>query len=436
MFFRFVVCCAFVLLSMTAATTGRSNDLTSSNWPGFLGPISSKLSADDVPLRWSPDAGIAWRSDIVGYGQSSPVVWGSKVFVTSISGSMKETCYVTAYDLSDGRRLWQRDFSAAMQVKNTGYTSKAAPTPVADGDGIVAWFEAGNLIALDHNGKTRWIRDLTRDYGKIDTRHGLGGSLAQTEKLVIVWVERQTDPYLVAVDKATGETAWKAEGLKATSWSTPRLLQVGDRQHLVISGSGKLAGLDPATGKRLWLFEGLTGNTIPSPQPIGNGELIVAASAGNSESASGNPAESNGIIRVTADGNGGYEVAFRWKCRRATSSYGSPIVYQGVAYFVNKAGVLYGIDAESGKELFAKRIGDTVWATPLPIGDRIYLAGRQGTTVVIQAGTKFKKIAENQLGTSKPRQAQQPVVQYSIVAVPGCILIRTGKSLYCMRKRR
>ncbi len=411
-------------------------------WPGFLGPRPSSLSDRDLPLVWSATDNIAWKATIVGYGQSSPVVWNGQVFVTSISGPMKQHCHVTAFNLASGKKLWHREFAAAFQTANNNYTSKAAPTPVVDAHGLVVWFESGNLIGLGHDGNLRWQRNLIQEYGRIDTRHGLGSSLVQTGNLAVVWVERQTDPYILAVDKLTGKTAWKVAGLQVTTWSTPCLLKVDGKQHLVFSGGGKLVGLDPDTGEKLWSFEGLAGNTIPAPQPLPGGRLLLGASAG-SEEGGANTAKSNGIIQVSRSENGGFQVGYRWRAKRATSSFGSPIVHRGLAYFINKAGVLFCLDADSGKEHYVKRLGDTAWATPLAVGNRVYLVGRGGTTIVIRPGTHFEKLAENRINTkpapaasslTPPTSSQGPLIQYAIVAVGNNILIRTGDMLYCFRE--
>ncbi len=412
------------------AGSRRAGGTEPGNWPAFLGPVPSRLSAEALPLKWSDDEHVAWRAELAGYGQSSPVVWNGRVFVTSISGSMKETCHVTALALATGQKLWQRDFKAAMPVRNTNYTSKAAPTPLADPDGLIAWFESGNLVAFDYEGRIRWQRDLVSEYGQIDTRHGLGSSLVQTNQLAIVWVERQTDPYILAVDKKTGQTRWKVPGLRVATWSTPCLMSVDGRRQLVFSGGGRLAGLDPRNGKRLWTFDDVSDNTVPSPRPIADGRLLIGASADRDDKGGGRVAESNGLLRVARGEAGRYVVDFQWRCRRATSSFGSPIHHRGLVYFISRAGVLYCVDGASGKERYAKRVGDTVWATPLPVGDRIYLAGKKGTTVVVRAGREFEILARNQL---HPRtDSNQPFVQYALIAVERYLLIRTGSELICV----
>lgn len=416
-------------------------------WPGFRGPIADSVRAADLPLTWSPTENISWRARLTGYGQSSPVVWGDQVYVTSVAGPNKETYHVTALDLASGNERWRRELQNPSPTENTGYVSKAAPTPVADREGIIVLSEGGNLIALAHEGRTRWERDLVKEFGPIAARHGLGSSLAQTDELAFIWIERQDDPYVLAVDKRTGQDRWKQAALGATAWSTPVVLNVGAKQQLVLSGSGVVRGFDAETGETLWTLEGISGNTTPSPTPAGDGLLVIGATVGRGEESSGRAAESNALVRIERSPEGGYSARFVWRARRATSSFGSPIVHRGLAYFVNASGVLFCLDAETGAEVYAERLPESVWATPLAVEDRIYFVGQNGTTTVVRAGPGFTRLAENQLGegaeepvqrrggggtTDRREAAVAASRQYAVAAVPETLLIRCGDVLYCI----
>ncbi|MCA9031832.1 MAG: hypothetical protein KDA66_13545, partial [Planctomycetaceae bacterium] len=86
-----------------------------------------------------------------------------------------------------------------------------------------------------------------------------------------------------------------------------------------------------------------------------------------------------------------------WKTEKAMPSFGSPMVHKGLAYWVNNVGVLYCFDAVSGELVYTKRSGQLCWATPLGLGDHIYLFGKDGLTTVIAAGREFKVVARNEL---------------------------------------
>ena len=146
---------------------------TQAVWPGFLGAGATPVDADAVPRSWSPDDGIAWKVELPGHGQSSPVVWGSQVFVTAVEGPNKEKCHVVALNLSDGKEAWRYTLESTHPMKDSLYISRAAPTPVVDDERIVVFFESGDLVALDHQGAELWKRSLGAEYGKFENQFGL-----------------------------------------------------------------------------------------------------------------------------------------------------------------------------------------------------------------------------------------------------------------------
>jgi outer membrane protein assembly factor BamB len=413
------------------------------NWPAFQNAGEMSLTSATVHagmLESEP----AWSADITGYGQSSPVFWGEHIYVTSVEGDQKQSCHVTAYRLSDGERLWQHSLPNASPAENSNYVSKAAPTPAADADGVICFFEGGNVAALTHAGEVRWERDLVADYGEIAARHGLSASVEQDETSVYVWVERATEPYVLSLDKQTGRTNWKVPGLGATSWASPRLVPVAGGRHLVLSGIGSLVGLDPATGERLWVFDQINGNSTPTPVPAGEGRFLIGATVGRGDAGGGGgegegrAAESNGLVAITKSDDGGWQADYVWRARRATSSFGSPIAHDGMAYFVNRTGVLYGLDVATGEEQFARRISGSIWATPLGVGERVYFFGKDGRIDVLTAADDGEQVStwSSLPGDSAPPQEAgdgPPVggsVLYAAVLTSDLMLLRRGDRLF------
>jgi len=143
-------------------------------WPAFRGAGSRTSLAEKLPFKWSDRDGVAWTTKIPGAGQSSPVIWRDRIFITTAVGGNKEISSVVCVVLSSGRVLWRKDFKSSQPAKVNGYIIQAAPTPAVDAQRIYAFFENGNLVALDHDGHVTWQRSLTADYGKFLGNHGLG----------------------------------------------------------------------------------------------------------------------------------------------------------------------------------------------------------------------------------------------------------------------
>ncbi len=405
------------------------------NWPSFQNGGQVSLESDHAAKLSERK----WTATIKGYGQSSPVAFNGQVYVTSVSGENKDQYHITAYRIADGEQIWQHDLANATPQENNNYVSKAAPTPAADDNGVICSFEGGNLVALTHEGVVRWERNLVEEYGAIDARHGLAASLEQSDDAVFVWVERQTDPYVLAVDKPTGKTIWKVPGIGATSWASPRLIEVDGGSHLVLSGIGTLKGLDPETGEQLWSFDGISGNSTPTPIPMGEGRFLIGATVGRESSGDGNAAESNGVVAIQQVEPGVWNVDYLWKAKRATSSFGSPIIHSGFAYFVNRSGVLYCLDATSGQEAYAERVGSSVWATPIAFQSRLLFFGKDGVVKSIAAGNTFHVLGEANVlpdpaadsGAGEANPFGGPTL-YAGIAVDNTILVRSGNELICL----
>jgi len=333
----------FALLAISTVSADQAS------WTKFQNGGLSATSAQ-LPVEWSPEENIAWEAEIPGYGQSTPIFAHDQIVVTSTSGDEKDNYHVVSYS-TQGEKLWQVDLKNPSPFKNSPMVSRAAPSAVATNDGFVTFFEGGLVVALSPEGKQVWQRDLVEAYGKIEARHGLASSLEQDGQAVFVWVERSEEPYLLALDLENGETLWKTEGLGSTTWSSPRLIPVGESSHLVCSAVGKIVGFDPKSGKRLWSFDGIANNSSCTPIPAGNGQFLIGASDGRGESEPGAAAASNGLIEIESNAEGAYSARFKWSADKATSTFGSPVVAGDSALIVNRVGVVYQYDLESGKQI-------------------------------------------------------------------------------------
>ena len=418
------------------ATPARSAQSSGAEWTSFLGPPQTLAarSAESLPLEWTPEQ-VAYTIDLEGYGQSSPVVHGGQIYVTTVEGPNKETCRVAAYALEDGRKLWTQDTENPMPVENNVYVSRAAPTPAADDRGVVAFFEGLRLVAYTPEGTERWNRDLAADYGPGEADFGLSASLAQDAAHVFVHVETKQSPYLLAVAKATGETVWKVPGLDSSTWASPLLIEGPEGSpHLVVSAKGSVAGFDPETGERLWRLDGLIGNTSNSPYPAGGSTFLIGGSGGRMDP--DGPA-TNALFEITKQSDG-FACEKRWEAERGRSSFGSPVAADGLAYFVNRSGAVFAYDLETGEPAFTKRVAESSWATPLVIGSRIYFVGKDGETTVVGTGPDFETIGGGRVWpvANEPsgRRFGSGPLQYAGVAAGDTLLIRAGQTLYAVRK--
>ncbi len=429
------------LLALTAVTT--------ETWPAFLGANASAIDAKTLPLKWSPSENIAWRADLPGHGQSSPVIWSDRVFLTSVEGPKKETYYVICLDLKSGKEHWRKTIANTAPVTNSLYVSRAAPTPLVDEKRVIAQFESGDVVAYSHDGKELWQRNLGKEHGPLVAEFGLGASPCQTESAVFVLLEHDGPSCLVALDKTTGQTQWKADRSARRSWSSPAIVRVAEQPIVVVSSAGSIDGYAAGSGQALFEFKDVGGNTGTTPIDVGNGTFLVGASAGQRGENTQEAKKSNGLMQIS-QASGKWLLERKWVADDATPSWASPIIHNGLAYWVNRVGVVSCFDAATGEIVYRERTKQSCWATPLPIGDRIYFFGKEGLTTVLAAGRKFEVLSENQLwkpedlkpetvaeeSTEERRRAAAmfsgPTV-YGIAAVNHFIVIRIGNQAFCIQ---
>ncbi|MCM2369487.1 PQQ-binding-like beta-propeller repeat protein [Aporhodopirellula aestuarii] len=392
---------ALRLILIVAFAIGIAASTIAEDWTGFRGD-GSGITAADLPTQWSPEEGIAWQSDIPGYGQSSPVVWKTHVYVTSSEGPFQQDCQVHAFELQTGKKLWTSHIEATTKVENYFRNSRAAPTCCVDANGVYSFFASGDVTAMSHDGLTRWTTPVIKTYGEVDNERGVASSLAQTDDHLFVLVDHHGPSYLIAINKHDGEIAWKADrGTRVPSWSSPVVAKFGGRDIVITSSADTVDAYDAATGDSLWQHDGLQGNHIPSASVVGDevfvGSTTMYGGATDEEATAG----SNCCIKLTSDGgNPGYEV--RWGAQRANSYYSTPLAFAGYVYYVNKIGVLYCIDQATGEQRFARRIGNPCWASAVGItrtdGEQlVYFVLKNGFTIILRPGNEYDQVARNQL---------------------------------------
>lgn len=405
----------FLAALLATVVPASANDAAVSQWPAFRNGGSSAV-ADNLPSTWSATNGIAWQVETDGYGQSAPIIVDSTVYITSAVGPMKQECAVTAFDLSNGKPLWQERIQAAATGPSNYMYSRAAPTPVADETGIYAFFESGDLLGVKSNGERIWHRNFTKDFGPFESNHGLGSSLAQSTNLLFLNLEHKGPSKLIAVRKSDGDIVWQADRPSGSSWTSP----VVTAESVIVSSAGSLTAYDPANGKQQWTIAGLAGNSVPSPCVVGD-RIFTGARIPEFGSTS-DAAKSNLCVRIV---HGGQPVSSSeqtsihipqtaataskkslkaevvWRSSGAVCDYASPVVADGRVYYLNKVGVLSCLDADTGEQLFRTRLTTECWATPVVADNGIYFFTKDGTAKVIARGPEFQLLKTNQLWDPK-----------------------------------
>jgi len=392
-------------------------------WTGFRGNQGkSHTTAINLPLTWSETENIAWKIDLPGYGQSSPIVWDGKIFVTASEGVMKETLIVQSIELETGNIIWTKRFEASQKTERTDMVSQAAPTPAVDSQNVYAFFENGDLFALNHQGEKLWHRSLTEEYGEFKGNHGISSSVAQTDDAIILLIDHDGPSYLISINKKDGNNLWKRDRDKRVSWSSPIISRYTDRAEILISSNGIVEAYNAKSGEQIWYVQGIKKNNVPSPT-VTDKQVIIGSS------------QKGETLAIARDGVGDVtESHLHWKAEVA-SSFGSPVVHRRCVYVVNKVGVLTCLGINTGKVLWTSRIGSSTWASPIAAGNTLYFFGKDGDTTVIQLPSKQDLESYTEVPPTVNVNSLTTTSRiYGVAAVNGVFLIRTGKRLICVGK--
>ncbi len=384
------------------------------NWPRLGGPSgSSHTTETGLPLQWTADQ-VQWKSELPGFGQSAPCIWGDQIFLTAALDGGRQRI-VFAVDRDSGRILWKDVCWTGEPEPSHVMNGHASSTCATNGKVVIAFFGRGGLHGYSLDGKRLWSRDL----GQFEGPWGTAASPIFYGDVVIQNCDSESpESSLLAVDWKTGETVWQIARQLVRGWSTPVLIKTPEREELILNSQIGVRAYDPKTGKELWWCEGFNGR----------GEPIPAYAHGLLYSLNGQPGD---IYCVRPGGSGNVTATHRvWNTkRRAGRDLPSPVVIGDYVLGCSMAGVLVCYRATDGEELWKERIGPKFSASPLVAEGHAYFQNEEGGTVVIEPGPELKIVAESKLDSESDE-----LFRSQIVPSQGKLFIRSNKFLYCIGK--
>jgi outer membrane protein assembly factor BamB len=356
-------------------------------WPRWRGPSGQGLVAGSgYPDSWSPTDNVLWKVPVPGRGNSSPIVWADRIFLTTAREDGSERA-ILCYRRSDGKLLWQAAAPAAPAEKLYRKNSYASATPATDGERVYAYFGNGGLLAVDFDGKQVWHRGL----GEITLYHGSAGSPLLYKDRVIQFQDQRRGSFIAAFDQRTGKTLWWTPRQEKIGWRSPIAIRAGNRDEIIVSSQDRVTAYDPETGRELWNCSGNTMEVTPTPA-VGHG-LVFCPSGRAGPTLAIRP---GGAGNVTAS-------HIAWQTPRGSPFIPSPLVYGKYLYLVNDMNsVATCFEAASGKLMWQGRLGEahreSFSASPLGVDGKVFFTNDEGQTFVLEAGPEFRLLRVNELG--------------------------------------
>jgi outer membrane protein assembly factor BamB len=413
-----------LLLTFCGAASGE-------NWPAWRGPRGDgSCSEQGLPTTWSKTENVAWKVALPERGNSTPIVWNDRVFITqTLEQAGRRT--LMCFDRQDGRLLWQAGTVWHEKEPTHGTNPMCSASPVTDGERVVAWFGSAGLFCYDFQGNLLWKRDLGLQ------RHiwGYGSSPVLHGDLCFLNFGPGERSFLIAVNKKTGETVWQhdepinREGTSEAkfsnadyygSWSTPLICGLESHRELIVTFPFRVCSFDAATGRERWTCSGI--NPLVYTSPIVADGIVVAMGGFNGMT-----------VAVTTGGSGDVTKENRlWRHPRTKQRIGSGAIHNNLVFVHNDPGIAECFELQTGQLVWEQRLTGnssrgTNWSSVMIADGLCYTMTQGGDCFVFRAGPQFELVAVNSLGEHS---------NASPAPSDGQLFLRTDKHLWCIGEER
>jgi outer membrane protein assembly factor BamB len=418
------------LLSVAVALVLVSS-LVAGDWPAFRGPNGDGIAVGEtgLPVEWSPDSNIKWKTPLPDDGNSSPIVVAGRVFVTcpEENGRLR---HLICLDRSNGQELWRQTVTYEQPERTHETNPQCAATAASDGERVVVWYGSAGMHCYDLDGNPLWSRDL----GPFDHVWGYGSSPVIHDGRVIQLCGPGERTFLTALNLENGDTIWETPepGGSASdgnryigAWGTPIITQVGAQDQILCNLPTRVAAYDPASGDILWYVTGVSSGShdLAYTSPVVFDGIAVVMGGfhgpafGTRLGGTGDVTQSNRIWHTGMNRN--------------PQRIGTGVVVDGHLYMANADDSLslQCIDIATGEVKWQEpRTSEGAhWGSVIYADGRLYVTGRNGITRVFAPNPeKLETLAENDLGE----------VSNSTPAVSdGEIFLRTFGHVYCIAEQ-
>ena len=340
------------------------------------------------PHTWSDSQNVAWKTPLSGQGNSSPIVWGDRVFITAAYESGRRRS-IQCFDRGNGEPLWET-FAAAGAAPERAHRKNgyASGTPATDGERVYAFLGNHGLLCTDFSGGEVWSRGL----GSLNAYHGTACSpLVYGDHVIVLQDHRGTGgSFLAAYSKNSGEEVWRTSREARVGWGSPVAVRANGRDQIIISGHTRVIAYNPDGGGELWSCRGNLVEVIPTP--VTSDGLLFCCSG-----------RAGPTLAIRSGGSGDVtSTHLAWRSSKGSPFIPSPVAYDGRLYMVNDmASVATCYQAASGKVLWQGRLGEPrshgFSASGVVVDGKVFFSNDDGETYVLAAGNEFKILGVNRM---------------------------------------
>jgi outer membrane protein assembly factor BamB len=423
--------------------------VAAADWPQFRGPMGLGVADEKrLPVEFGPAKNVAWKTELPP-GHSSPILVGTRIFVTAYEG---EKLLTIALDRATGKILWHREAPRPRKEFMQQTNSPASGSPVSDGTNVYVFFGDFGLLCYGVDGEEKWQLPM----GPFNNANGHGSSPVLIDDMLVLICDQDTDSYVIALDKATGKMRYKIDRSDLTrSYSIPTVYRPKNGPaELIVPGSYQVVAYNLATGEKLWWVRGMSWQQ--KSVAVLDGDVLYVCtweSGGDTETPAQSPtwqealakydedkdgqltpaealrefrafgeydldrnrtlnerewnfyrsrkASQNVFVAIRAGGRGDVtDKRVLWRYRKSLPNVPSPLLYRGVLYLVRDGGILQSIDPRTGEPQKVDRLRgalDRYWSSPVAGDGKVYVLSEAGKLTVLRAGAEWEVLAQNDL---------------------------------------
>lgn len=439
---------AFILLISCSGLLAQSTTIKDSDWTRFLGNDGTASVAEvNVPLQWNADTNIKWKKEMPGPGSSSPIVLGDRVYLTCYTGYGVQkvtdiktsdqtagdinalTRHLICVDRETGDIVWQKAVDNS-SVKNEDpyksyitYHGYATNTPSTDGESIFVFFGKAGVIRFDLEGNEIWRKTFEGEPNK--TRWGSASSLTfYGDQLIVNAIDECGK--ILSMNKVDGEIKWEFETGSRMAYSTPCLVQTrGGQTELIVAVPEKVFGLNPEDGKQKWHCKTTLMNEVNAAVMVQDDVAFIYGGY-----------QGVGSLAVRSGGEGDVTQSHILWESRDTSYVSTPILKDNHVYWVDKGGIAYCVNAETGERKYRERVpgfsggrGVKMFGSMVLVGDQVMTVSRNSGTFIWETNPdEFTFVRQNQIEGDESAFNGTPAISGEQ------IFLRSNKFLYCISK--
>ena len=385
---------------------GYSEQTSDIHWPEFRGPNANGIidgQKRGLPISWSEEKNVTWKTKIEGKAWSSPVIWEDQIWLTNSSANGKSMDAI-CINKNDGKIAYNLNLFKNETVEPLGnnVNSYGSPSPVIEEGMVYIHFGSYGTAAINTtNGKESWRRT------DLKCRHfrGPGSSPILYKDLLILTMDGIDYQYIIALDKKTGATKWKTE--RSTKWddvepngkirgdgdlrkayTTPTFTEISGKIIMISPGAKSCFAYDPSTGKELWNIT-YSGYSNASRTVLYKDNAIINSGYGKPH-----------LISVKIDPKAKGDISkshINWDIFKRVPKRSSPIIVGDQLYMTTDEGILSCLDVKTGESIWSDRIPGHYSASPIYADGYLYFFSEMGDCYVITPGKELNLVSKNKL---------------------------------------